>query len=378
MVSVQTAQSISTGVAAKKLDRLEALRGFAAVWVVFHHTLPDDWGFGGLPVGRVLRFGQEAVILFFLLSGFVISYAQVHTSNKSFRSYFWKRALRIYIPVLSVYALSYFVASGQAGQLVSLEPWQLLGNLLMLQDWSFARPNVIVDAYMGNGPLWSLSYEWWFYMLFFPLFTFFDRTVMRDRVVFAVAVSSALIFVNWPTFVPRLLMYLAIWWTGVVLADEYVRGRLMSWRPFVLPAASLATITGILIADTLIERGTGARMLFGVHPVLGVRHFLFALVALLSALCWHRLSWRGFNLVFQPFLLFAPISYGIYITHWFLMAKAQYLAFINHPVIEWFAYFAITIAVSWLIERVIYPAVKRSLMPMLNARQGPAVRTRGV
>jgi len=368
MVSEQTTQLISTRGAARKLNRLEALRGFAAVWVVFHHTLPDDWGIGGVPVGRVLRFGQEAVILFFLLSGFVIGYAQVFTADHSFRSYFWKRALRIYIPVLCVYALSYLVVSGEAGHLVSMEPRTLLGNLLMLQDWSFARPNVIVDAYMDNGPLWSLSYEWWFYMLFFPLFTFFDRTVTRDRLVFAVAVCAALVFVVWPTFVPRLLMYLAIWWTGVVLADEYILGRLKSWRPFILPIASLAMITTILVVDSLIERRTGARMLPGVHPVLGVRHFLFALVALVAALCWHRLNWRGFDFMFSPFLWLAPISYGIYITHWFLMAKAQYLSFIHQPVVEWFGYFTVTLVASWVIERLVYPVARRSLMPVLSPR----------
>ena len=35
----------------------------------------------------------------------------------------------------------------------------LLGNLAFLQDF-FARP------YGSNGPLWSLSYEFWFYLVF--------------------------------------------------------------------------------------------------------------------------------------------------------------------------------------------------------------------
>jgi peptidoglycan/LPS O-acetylase OafA/YrhL len=35
----------------------------------------------------------------------------------------------------------------------------------MLQDVISLKPNVISAVYMGNGVLWSLSYEWWFYML---------------------------------------------------------------------------------------------------------------------------------------------------------------------------------------------------------------------
>ena len=60
---------------AGKLDKLEALRGAAALYVVFHHTIPYDSRLFNLPVGHLMRFGQEAVILFFLLSGFVINYS---------------------------------------------------------------------------------------------------------------------------------------------------------------------------------------------------------------------------------------------------------------------------------------------------------------
>jgi peptidoglycan/LPS O-acetylase OafA/YrhL len=42
----------------------------------------------------------------------------------------------------------------------------LLGNIFMLQDVISLKPNVISAVYMGNGVLWSLSYEWWFYILY--------------------------------------------------------------------------------------------------------------------------------------------------------------------------------------------------------------------
>jgi peptidoglycan/LPS O-acetylase OafA/YrhL len=38
-------------------------------------------------------------------------------------------------------------------------------NVLCFQDIVSLKPNVI-SAYMGNGVLWSLSYEWWFYIIF--------------------------------------------------------------------------------------------------------------------------------------------------------------------------------------------------------------------
>jgi peptidoglycan/LPS O-acetylase OafA/YrhL len=56
---------------ANSLHQLDSLRGFAAAYVVVHHAhLAPQSAFGNL-----LFFGQEAVILFFLLSGFVIHYS---------------------------------------------------------------------------------------------------------------------------------------------------------------------------------------------------------------------------------------------------------------------------------------------------------------
>jgi peptidoglycan/LPS O-acetylase OafA/YrhL len=49
---------------------LDAARACAALYVVAHHVA-KGYGFPGL-TGHLLRFGQEAVIVFFLLSGFVI------------------------------------------------------------------------------------------------------------------------------------------------------------------------------------------------------------------------------------------------------------------------------------------------------------------
>jgi peptidoglycan/LPS O-acetylase OafA/YrhL len=52
----------------KKLEILEFGRGFAAFYVLMHHLRP----LRDTPFDILFRFGQEAVILFFLVSGFVI------------------------------------------------------------------------------------------------------------------------------------------------------------------------------------------------------------------------------------------------------------------------------------------------------------------
>lgn len=78
-----------------KLEKLEALRGMAAIYVVLHHSIPHNLRLEELEIGFLFRFGQEAVILFFLLSGFVINYSFSRGNDKTFRTYFFKRFYRI-------------------------------------------------------------------------------------------------------------------------------------------------------------------------------------------------------------------------------------------------------------------------------------------
>ena len=153
----------------KKLTKLEAIRGFAAVYVVFHHLFSNGFTMWGRDFSFLFKFGQEAVILFFLLSGFVIQYAYLHTKDTSFKTFFIKRFVRIYIPLLLVFIANAALFLSYGRPMLLPDFYTLLGNLLMVQDISFLKPNVICEPFLGNLPLWSLSYEWWFYLLFFFL-----------------------------------------------------------------------------------------------------------------------------------------------------------------------------------------------------------------
>ena len=85
-----------------KLWRLDALRGFAATYVVLHHIMPRDLSWGGIDLSLAFRCGQEAVILFFLLSGFVINLSYQRSRDKRFLRFFARRFLRIYVPLVLV------------------------------------------------------------------------------------------------------------------------------------------------------------------------------------------------------------------------------------------------------------------------------------
>lgn len=343
-----------------KLYKLEAIRGLAAFYVVLHHTISENSvnkiseDLLGLQIGFLLRFGQEAVILFFVLSGFVINYSFRRSRDKTFKTYFVKRAARIYVPLLLVFLTSYLLASYNQGNLINPELKVLVLNILMLQDWALVKPNVITGAYMDNTPLWSLSYEWWFYMLYFPLVRLVKNTKTLHISVFIIAFTASLIYMAHPSFVPRIIMYLAIWWTGVTLSDLYMSNKLDRVNEVFIPAIGLTAPTIVLAFNVLQSKQYGHDLLLGVHPVLELRHFVFSLFIFATSLIWRKLNWIGFDRLIKPFLILAPISYAMYISHHPIMVTATYFSFLSNALITWITYFMFLIAFSWIVEIIVY------------------------
>ena len=92
-----------------RMPALDALRGLAAVMVVFHHfylTLPSPWleiahGWLDWPGLRPIIIGRPAVILFFVLSGFVLTRSMQREAELSLVKFVMRRCLRIYPPFLA-------------------------------------------------------------------------------------------------------------------------------------------------------------------------------------------------------------------------------------------------------------------------------------
>jgi peptidoglycan/LPS O-acetylase OafA/YrhL len=343
-----------------KLEKLDALRGLAALYVVIHHSVSHPIMLLGLDFAWLFRFGEEAVILFFLLSGFVINFSFAKSKDKSFGTYFFKRATRIYIPLLIVMALGYLMECLDAGAVVDAHSRELVLNLLMLQDISSLKPNVVVDPYMHNSPLWSLSYEWWFYMLYFQVKRHASPDRQKDLFVLGLSIASAGVYVYFPEFVPRLLMYMSIWWLGVMLSNQYMQGRDITVRSMAMPLAGI--FINFLICGLGVYRASLAGTLsgLGVHPVLEMRDHLSALLIVGVALLWKAHGWVFFESLVKPFLRFAPISYVVYISHHYFVVNAHFFSFMGNKALEFIAYIAAMLLFSYVVEIIIYPRVLRS------------------
>lgn len=304
-------------ISAKGSAALNGIRALAAVYVVAHHIVINSSFHGAWTYA--FRFGQEAVIVFFLLSGFVI-FASEHRRVSDLRGYYLRRLRRIYPPLLVAFALAAVVVTlnGTIGR--DFNPWALTGNLLSLQDVSGLKPGVITDPFLGNSPLWSLSYEVFFYAVF-PLVMVARRVSRRFALnaVGALAILGYATYLAAPNHFSLVVAYLLVWWAGAFLADLY-RSSELSFRSAAPLFAWLGALcVAALIGVALMRHG---KIDPGVFPALPLRHFFDAAVFALLAVAAPtrkaiRSLWRG-----GPAAAYlASISYGLYVFHYPLLIE---------------------------------------------------------
>jgi len=149
---------------------LDVMRGAAALAVCLAHVRGSSFvEFGALPVTSqtgpvaafygLTRLGHEAVMVFFVLSGFLVG-GQVLRRARSgtfvLRDYAIERSTRIFTPLVPACLLTVLL---QSIAFKSAPEWWLLPiNILGLN-------NVVAPTLSGNAPLWSLAYEIWFYVV---------------------------------------------------------------------------------------------------------------------------------------------------------------------------------------------------------------------
>ena len=346
----------------RNIPELEGLRGIVASYVAIHHSLGNVPSIHSHPALFPLRFGIEAVLIFFVLSGFVISYSTEKSKSIDWRIYCGLRLRRIFPIFLLALGLSYIAQAYAMGRVVPVDWKNLLGNLLMMQDVN--KPGIWVDPFCGNGPLWSLSYEMWFYGLYAVIMMWVPspRQLWATGALSVLAIGVASLF---PNPISNFCALLPIWWTGVEMARRVARGDGLGLR-------SMAPVYGLLALPTLwfalrcymhaTDPAAGPRYL-AAHPYVELRMYLFCIACCLGLPlllkikpCVACLNWR-------PFQWLGGISYAIYLFH--------------IPIIKWdigvmpiWASFGIKLAVilalAWLAEACLQPWINRKTNHLLR------------
>lgn len=184
---------------------LDILRLGAALTVVAVHMKSAD--ITGPLLWRVGFYATDSVIVFFVLSGFVISYVAA-TQARSVRTYAISRAARLYsvaVPALFVTLIAdmiglYFRPDLYIGRgffnadigMADIASWLTFTNEIWFR-------HVIIGS---NEPYWSLGFETVYYVIFAVLF-FFRHNVRIIGTALLIALAG-----------PKIMAYMLIWLLG--------------------------------------------------------------------------------------------------------------------------------------------------------------------
>jgi len=238
---------------------LDALRFCAAFIVVMSHFAYPRFTEGRWMWIRELNLGSDAVIVFFVLSGLVISYSAPNKSGM-FREYAFDRLTRLFsvaFPALLVgFALdrfgSFIAPEIYNGWYYNPVPfWEMLvRGLTFSNEWTGLQTRLGT-----NGPYWSLSYEAAYYALFGIMI--FTGGVLR----LVLLVAGALVVgVN-------VLLLMPCWLLGVAVQKRISAGRLPDGKvalafaltPAMLYALALATGLPDLLSQQYSAANWGLR-----------------------------------------------------------------------------------------------------------------------
>ena len=349
---------------AGRLPALDGLRGVAALVVVVFHVLilsdtfaepepgvrPDEpsWWFTHTPLALGWS-GVEAVLLFFVLSGFVLALPAT-VAPVEWRADYPQRLVRLYLPVWA----SLLVAAALAA-LVPRPPHPGLSywydeHVPVVGAGEAVRDGfLLLGAGWLNSPLWSLQWELWFSLLL-PVYLVLARWQPR---LWPLKLLGLLALVALgPAFGRSDLMYLATFGFGVLLAlerDRVARAaqRIRLSRTGWLVAAActllLTVETALLVAE--LDRGV-VRALARALQVLG------ACSAIVLALHWEparrqlsrpAVQWVGTR------------SFSLYLVHEPLVVSSAAL----WPQLPVLVHLALVLPVALLVAHVFFHLVER-------------------
>lgn len=244
-----TIQSNSNSIGSHNL-LLDLMRGISALVVLLGHARVEFIGSllaavglssaeaafaGGLDLETITTPGHVAVIVFFVLSGYFVgggAIKKIMAGKWSTTEYAIQRLTRLWTVLLPALLLTMFWDRlgtgifGFTGLYGAPQGQYMIGPLLNEQmdlrhffaNLFFLNGIVIKEGsgFGTNSPLWSLAYEFWFYVAGPILFLAIHATVARGRWPLVSGLSLVLICIGW--FVgPTISGYFLIWLLGSVL-----------------------------------------------------------------------------------------------------------------------------------------------------------------
>ena len=306
---------------------LDLVRFVAALAVLLAHLALPPFSDNALwwPLGR---YGEAAVAVFFVLSGYVIAYVsqERETDGRRFASGRFSRLMSVALPALLVTAASdalvaflqpAFYARPDVGGTGGL--WSgYLASLLFINEWRIFGWGAVFPG--SNSPWWSLSFEATYYLVA-GLFLYFRRRWWFLLALGVLALAGRTVIALFPLWLLGFVLYsrppawpfsgrttTAIFWGALllVLALPMTQGWWPSSKLWFYMPWGRGPYNRDLVADYLVAAA------FGLH-LLAARHHLQTRAA--AAAQWvARVHGLG------------TLTFPLYLCHYPLLALAAVLS----------------------------------------------------
>jgi peptidoglycan/LPS O-acetylase OafA/YrhL len=284
---------------------LDLLRGLAALAVLLFHVRASSFDLSLLPPAQkeiafaifgITRLGNEAVLVFFVLSGILVGgqiIARAQNGTFDLARYVVDRCTRIFPPLIPACLLTVIINLVVFHEGTGIAP--LVANMIGLNQ-------ILAPELHNNPPLWSLTYEIWFYVLGGAMgYLAINRTSVGGALTVALSVVI---------FSLLSAPYLLYWALGALMV-LFLNTRYQGW--LFLAGGTLAAI-GTATYELSFPGHSYASVTY--IPVEVSRALLcvgtaFALPFLCSARAENFL--HGLR---RPAKALAAISYTLYLTHY--------------------------------------------------------------
>ena len=346
------ADTINSGERAGRITQLDALRGLAALVVVFHHA--RNMLSQSAPPAYLLPIfsGRKSVTLFFVLSGYVLALPYWEGRQQGYAKYLVRRICRIYVPYVGALVLALLVGDHLLYAHLALSKWFYytwhtpFTASLVLRQLIFASSSGNLASI--NTAFWSLRYEMEMSIVFPLICWVLLRTPLPIALILtfgAECVGNGTILGRvdaWSPEVAKTLLWASAFIFGALLSKH--RQWIKSWYQ----RANLGTKLFLLGFVTIgYFQGGEETALANIPAACGVIVF--------AEFCRAR---RWLDTPFGEYL--GKISYSLYLVHaTFLFASFIFL-YGKVPLVEVLAiYFVSSLGAAHLFWRLVeFPSMR--------------------
>lgn len=362
---------------------LDGLRGVAAFVVVLYHitlVVPAvssiyvggvspsphsiQWWLYRTPL-RLFVAGHEAVLIFFVLSGFVLTLplTRVGGPRWSWRAYYPRRLCRLYLPVWAALALALLLALVVTRDVHFGSSW--LASHKPPTAHAVGKDGVLLFGTSNlDSPLWSLRWEVWFSLLLPVMFGLLLLLRVRRwwpaAVLLLVGMSLASRFaavvdalpVSWMTV--GLLQYLPVFGIGMLLALNRDQVERIGARISGAAWWAVTVVALLMVVSPSLVGAPGA-------PFGAVKAATYAASLLGAAtLVFIALEWAGAGrtLESRPVQWAGSRSFTIYLIHEPIVV-ATALSVKAHSFLPWMLIAVPLVPVILLVAEVFYRFVEK-------------------